>query len=144
MRSYHRLALSLLITLSISCNKQGPQPVKVVPASTHYFEAKYHLYDSTHYWWDNATQFKDTTIHYSLNRIVSVFMDTAAGYIACDNDTFRYNEIYPSYSGYYSFFRSPVENNKITLTKDTMVINISRTGASHDGTNEITHGYIIQ
>lgn len=143
MKSYSLLALLSLVILSISCNKQGPEPVQPIPAQTHYFEAKYQLYDSTHYWWENATMPKDTTIHYPVSRIVSVFMDTAAGYITCNKDTFRYNEIYPSYKGYYSFFLSPVENNKTTLTKDTLVINISRIGVSHDGTNEITRGYVI-
>jgi len=50
MRSYRPSALLLLVILSISCSKQGLEPVQLIPAQTHYFEAKCQLYGSTHYW----------------------------------------------------------------------------------------------
>ncbi|MBN9483509.1 MAG: hypothetical protein BGO70_13585 [Bacteroidetes bacterium 43-93] len=142
--------------LTIACNKNHTTPTPTgnnpstgnntttgIDSTSRKFTGKYRLFDSTYHYFAALSPYtKDTTIITPLNRVVDVVMDSTAKDILVDKADFKYNDYYPSYAGYYSYFESPANNTCVVLSEDTIKI-ITVTNQFHISTSAVALGYRV-
>lgn len=138
-----KLTYLLLSAMAIiSCNKQGPEYPKIKQqAVTHNFTGAYTLFDSSYTITRTASGTSTSTTHYSYSKSVSVFMDSTARYITVNADTFKWNETYKDFAGYYSYFLSPIDNNMVVLTADSIKLLTNRQEVGHALSTGLCIGY---